>query len=74
MAFVNHFYFYLWDPQWGGAFRKTCAYAPWPIWIWLNGHSGAQRQRARLGIGYTAMDNTRTSNEPYALASAGELS
>ncbi|WP_343577841.1 hypothetical protein [Mycobacterium sp.] len=38
MAFVNHFYFYLWDPQWGGAFWKTNAYAPWPVWIWLNGH------------------------------------
>jgi hypothetical protein len=23
MAFVNHFYFYLWDPEWGGAFWKT---------------------------------------------------
>ena len=25
MAFVNHFYFYLWDPEWGGAFWKTNA-------------------------------------------------
>jgi hypothetical protein len=22
----------------GGAFWKTNAYAPWPVWIWLNGH------------------------------------
>jgi hypothetical protein len=57
MAFVNHFYFYLWDPDWGGAFWKTNAYAPWPVWIWLNGHSWAQRQCQRLGIGYTALDN-----------------
>ena len=57
MAFVNHFYFYLWDPEWGGAFWKTCGYAPWPIWIWLNGHTWAQRQCARAGVGYTAMDN-----------------
>ena len=28
MAFVNHFYFYLWDPEWGGVFWKTTAYAP----------------------------------------------
>ena len=35
MAFINHFYFYLWDPDWGGAFWKTNAYAPYPIWIWL---------------------------------------
>jgi hypothetical protein len=57
MAMVNHFYFYLWDPDWGGAFWKTNAYAPYPIWIWLNGHTWAQRQCERAGIGYTALDN-----------------
>lgn len=57
MAFINHFYFYLWDPDWGGAFWKTNAYAPYPIWIWLNGHTWAQRQCERAGIGYTALDN-----------------
>ena len=57
MAFVNHFYFYLWDPDWGGAFWKTNAYAPWPIWIWLNGHEWAKRQCEKAGIGYTALDN-----------------
>ena len=25
MVFVNHFYFYLWDPEWGPAFWKTNA-------------------------------------------------
>jgi len=57
MAFVNHFYFYLWDPEWGGAFWKTNAYAPYPIWIWLNGHEWAKRQCEKAGIGYTALDN-----------------
>lgn len=57
MAFVNHFYFYLWDPEWGGAFWKTNAYAPYPIWIWLNGHEWAKRQCEKAGIGYTAVDN-----------------
>ncbi len=68
MAFVNHFYFYLWDPEWGGAFWKTNAYAPWPVWIWLNGHTWAQRQCARAGIGYTALDNGfRDCEDPAAL-------
>jgi hypothetical protein len=22
-AYINHFYFYLWDAEWGGAFWKT---------------------------------------------------
>jgi hypothetical protein len=57
MGFVNHFYFYLRDPDWGGAFWKTNAYAPWPVWIWLNGHTWAQRRCERRGIGYTALDN-----------------
>jgi hypothetical protein len=57
MAFVNHFYFYLWDPEWGAAFWKTNAYAPYPIWIWLNGHTWARRQCEKAGIGYTALDN-----------------
>ena len=69
MGFVNHFYFYLWDPDWGGAFWKTNAYAPWPVWIWLNGHTWAQRQCARLGIGYTALDNGfRSCDDPQVLA------
>ena len=28
MVYINHFYFYLWDSDWGGAFWKTNAYAP----------------------------------------------
>lgn len=32
------------DPDWGGAFWKTNAYAPWPVWIWLNGYTWALDQ------------------------------
>jgi hypothetical protein len=68
MAFVNHFYFYVWDPDWGGAFVKTNAYAPWPIWLWLNGHDWAKRQCERAGIGYEALDNGfRSCDDPRAL-------
>lgn len=68
MAFVNHFYFYLWDPEWGPAFIKTNAYAPWPIWIYLNGHEWAKRQLERSGITYEALDNGfRSCEDPKAL-------
>jgi len=68
MAFVNHFYFYLWDPDWGGAFWKTNAYAPFPIWIWLNGHEWAKRQLEKAGIAYEALDNgLRSCADPAAL-------
>jgi hypothetical protein len=57
MAFVNHFYFYLWNPEWGPAFIKTNGYAPWPIWIYLNGHEWAKRQCEKSEVGYKALDN-----------------
>jgi hypothetical protein len=57
MAMVNHFYWYIWDAEWGGAFIKTNAYAPFPCWVWLNGHSWAQRQLDKAGIAYEALDN-----------------
>jgi hypothetical protein len=67
-GFVNHYYHYLWDPDWGPAFIKTNAYAPWPIWIYLNGHEWAKRQCDKAGIGYEALDNGFASCEdPAAL-------
>jgi hypothetical protein len=68
MAFINHFYLYLWDPEWGPAFWKTNAYAPYPVWLWLNGHEWAKRQLTRAGIGYVALDNGfRSCDDPAAL-------
>lgn len=68
MAYVNHFYFYLWDADWGGAFWKTNAYAPYPIWLWLNGHEWAKRQLAKSRIGFEALDNGfRSCQDPVAL-------
>jgi hypothetical protein len=67
MAFVNHFYFYVWDAEWGPAFWKTNAYAPYPVWLWLNGHEWAKRQLDKAGISYTALDNGFASCEQPAL-------
>jgi hypothetical protein len=68
MAFINHFYFYIWDAEWGGTFWKTNAYAPFPIWLWLNGHEWAKRQLEHAGIRYEALDNGfRSCEDPGAL-------
>ena len=68
MVYINHFYFYLWDPEWGPAFWKTNAYAPYPIWLWLNGHSWAKRQLDKAGIAFEALDNGfRWCADPAAL-------
>ena len=56
-VFPNHYYFYVRDPEWGPAFIKTIAYAPYPIWIYLNGHECAKRQAEQQGIAFEALDN-----------------
>lgn len=56
-VFVNHYYFYVRDREWGPAFVKTCAYAPFPIWLCLNGHEWAKRQAEKAGLGFQPLDN-----------------
>lgn len=55
--FVNHYYVYLWDADFGPAFIKFCPYAPYPIWVWCNGHEWAKQQLRRAGIDFDALDN-----------------
>jgi hypothetical protein len=52
---VSCFYFYLWDADSGPGFIKVCAYFPYPVKVWVNGHEWAKRQCARAGIGFTAL-------------------
>ncbi len=54
---VTCFYFYLWDVDFGPAFIKICAYFPYPVKVWINGHEWAKRQCVRAGIGFTALSN-----------------
>ena len=39
----DHLYLYLCDAEWGPAFLKICAYAPYPLWVCANGHEWAKR-------------------------------
>ncbi|MGH2713767.1 MAG: hypothetical protein ACRDM7_07755 [Thermoleophilaceae bacterium] len=65
----NHYYFYVRDRQWGRAFVKCCCYAPYPLWLCLNGHEWAKRQAEQAGIGYRALDNGfRSCADAEALA------
>jgi hypothetical protein len=49
---VSCFYFYLWDVEFGPAFIKVCAYFPYPVKVWVNGHEWAKRQATAAGIGF----------------------
>jgi len=39
------------------AFIKLCAWFPYPIKVWANGHEWAKRQAAKAGIGFTELSN-----------------
>jgi hypothetical protein len=72
----NHYYFYVRDREWGRAFVKCCCYAPYPLWLCLNGHEWAKRQAEEAGIGYEPLDNGfRSCTDAQALtAICGRLS
>lgn len=67
-VFVNHYYFYLQDEDFGPAFIKVCTYAPYAVKICINGHEWAKRQMHKRGIAFEALDNGFLSCEdPQAL-------
>src|SRR5664279_1195204 len=56
-VYVNHYYFYIDDEDFGPLFLKVCSYAPWSTKLCLNGHEWAKRQLEKKGIAYEALDN-----------------
>jgi hypothetical protein len=56
-AFVNQYYFYLLDRDFGLCFIKFSSFAPFGVRIWINGHEWAKRQLAARKIGFAALDN-----------------
>ena len=65
---VTCFYFYLWDADFGPAFIKVCAYFPYPVKVWVNGHEWAKRQAIQAGIAFTELSNGfATCTDPRAL-------
>lgn len=65
---VNHYYFYCVDADFGPFFLKFCSYFPYNAKLCINGHHWAQRQAARAGLGFTALDNAFAAvDEPDAL-------
>ena len=63
---VIAYYFYVVDEAFGPAFVKVCAYFPYPIKIWLNGHEYAKRAAAAAGIAFTPLANGFAATEDPA--------
>jgi len=67
--FPNSYYFYIRDRNWGPSFIKTIAYAPFPVWVYLNGNEWAKQQASYHQIAFAPLDNGFCSCEnPEALA------
>jgi hypothetical protein len=65
---VTCYYFYILDAEFGPCFLKICAYFPYPVKLWCNGHEWAKRQAAQRGIAFTPLSNGFAScEEPIAL-------
>lgn len=65
---VTCYYFYVWDQRWGPVFVKVCAYFPYPVKVWLNGHEHSKQASASAGVGFTELSNGFAScDDPAAL-------
>jgi hypothetical protein len=75
-AMVNHFYWYIYDADFGPFFLKFGTYFPYNAKVCLNGHEWLKRQLAQEGIAYEALDNgvLRCGNPQRAQALADALS
>jgi hypothetical protein len=56
-VYVNYYYVYFIDREWGPGFLKVCGYAPYTLKLCLNGHEWAKRQLTQRDIAFEALDN-----------------
>lgn len=54
---VIHYYFYVWDEDFGLAFIKVCTYLPFEVKVCFNGHEWAKQQLRQAGVAFEALDN-----------------
>jgi hypothetical protein len=65
---VTCYYAYIFDERVGPGFIKICAYAPYPVKVWCNGHEAVRRMAAAAGLQVTPLANGFASCEnPAAL-------
>src|SRR6266705_2549795 len=67
---INQFYVHCVDEDFGAFFLKFSSYFPYGAKLLINGHHYAQRQAARAGIGFEALDNGFAAVEDVAAVQA----
>jgi DNA-binding transcriptional ArsR family regulator len=58
--FVNHYYFHIWDADWGHLTIRMCGHPPFNAMVILNGHEYVANQATRQGIRFTKESNCFT--------------
>ena len=61
--FINYYYFYCVDEDFGPFFLKFCSYFPYTPKLCINGHEYLKQQLAKRGIGFEELDNGLLSCE-----------
>lgn len=56
-VFVNQYYFYILDRDFGLCFIKFSSFAPFGVRVWVNGHEWAKRRLVARKIRFEALDN-----------------
>jgi hypothetical protein len=69
-AFINFFYFYCVDADFGPFFLKFSTYFPYTAKLCINGNEWAKRQAAKAGIGFEPLDNGFASVDDVAAVQA----
>ena len=68
-VYVNHYYFYIDDADFGPLFIKVCSYASWGTKLCLNGHEWAKRQLDKPWTTAFYRAEIRASSKPSATLS-----
>lgn len=60
MPYVNHYFFHIWDKEWGHLTIKMCSHPPFPAQMMLNGHEYVACQLDKKEADYTKEGNCYT--------------
>ena len=73
-AFINYFYFYCVDADFGPFFIKFSTYFPYTAKLCINGNEWAKRQAAKAGIGFDAAgQRVRRGRRPADVARVQQI-
>lgn len=76
-VYVNRYYFYIDDEDFGLLFLKVCSYAPWGTKLCLNGHehrASPHFEKQALGVcGAVKADRESLDRDSYAILGGGAV-